>query len=202
MDTPNLGHPKNSVIKPLAKTEVGSGEDQPSRDKLIHVQPCVAPILIALSQIGALYTTTLSNPLHGHMKAKVILITDDDDDDRYFLKQAIERKMAKVLIIEARDGQEALQTLSEESTTKINLVLLDVNMPGMDGIEVLERIRNETPLQHIPAVMISTSDEPNLVSTAYAKGINSYIRKPNKISEYDQIAEAIKVCFLDTTPSF
>lgn len=136
------------------------------------------------------------------MKARVILITDDDDDDRYFLKQAIEKKIAKALVIEARDGQEALQRLSEESATKkVDLVLLDVNMPGMNGIEVLERIRNETPLQHIPAVMISTSDEPNLVSTAYAKGINSYIKKPSKISEYDQIAEAIKVCFLDIAPS-
>ena len=136
------------------------------------------------------------------MEPTIILITDDDEDDRYFLKQAIEAKVAKVLVVEARNGEEALQTLSNDSAIrKIDLVLLDMNMPGMNGLEVLEHIRNSISFRHIPTVMISTSDEPELVSTAYARGINSYIKKPSRASDYDQIAEAIQVCFLNTTPS-
>lgn len=136
------------------------------------------------------------------METITILITDDDDDDRYFLKQAIESKMAKALIVEAYDGEEALQILSRGSAMgRVDLIILDMNMPGMSGLDMLDQVRNNPLSRHTPAVMISTSDEPDLVSTAYAKGINSYIKKPNRVSDYSQIADAIKICFLNTPPS-
>lgn len=132
------------------------------------------------------------------MNSTIILITDDDEDDRYFLRQAIERKMAKSLVIEAVNGEEALQLLTSDSAIeKIDLVLLDMNMPGMSGLDVLDQIRDNPLSRHTPAIMISTSAEPNLVRAAYAKGINSYIKKPAAINHYDQIAEAIKICFLE-----
>lgn len=140
-------------------------------------------------------------PLHylAYMQRTIILITDDDEDDRYFLKQAIENKIVKALVVEASNGEEALQMLSKGSASgKIDLILLDMNMPGMSGLEVLNQVRSNPLLQYTPAVMVSTSDAPDLVSSAYAKGINSYIKKPNRVSDYDQIAEAIKICFLNT----
>lgn len=132
------------------------------------------------------------------MNPTIVLITDDDDDDRYFLRQAIERKIAKVTVIEAQNGEEALKSLTVVTPRKrVDLVLLDMNMPGISGLDVLGELRKNPQTRNTPAVMISTSAEPDLVMTAYAKGINSYIKKPNAISEYDRIAEAIKVCFLD-----
>ena len=136
------------------------------------------------------------------MNPAIILITDDDEDDRYFLRQAIARKIAQAVTIEARNGEEALQSLSEDSAIKrIDLVLLDMNMPGMGGLDVLDSIRNNSALEHTPVVMISTSSEPDLVALAYSKGVNSYIKKPINLTDYNQIAEALKVCFLDSVPA-
>lgn len=136
------------------------------------------------------------------MNPAIILITDDDEDDRYFLRQAIARKITQAVTLEARNGEEALQSLSEDSVIKrIDLVLLDMNMPGMSGLDVLDSIRNNSALEHTPVVMISTSSEPNLVALAYSKGVNSYIKKPINLTDYNQIAEALKVCFLDSVPA-
>lgn len=133
------------------------------------------------------------------MQPSIILIIDDDEDDRCFLKQAIEDKIAEALVVEASNGKEALQVLSRGSAMrKVDLILLDMNMPGMNGLDVLDQIRNNSLSRHTPVAMISTSDEPDLVLTAYTKGINSYIKKPNRASDYNQIAEAIKTCFLNT----
>lgn len=140
------------------------------------------------------------------MNPTVILITDDDEDDRYFLRQAIERRMAQttITIIEAQTGEQALESLAVDvaQRNRVALILLDMNMPGMNGLEVLDQIRTNPALRYTPAVMISTSAEPNLVATAYAKGINAYIKKPATINDYDQIAQALKVCFLTSTSNF
>ena len=136
------------------------------------------------------------------MNPVIILITDDDEDDRYFLRQAIARKITQAVTLEARNGEEALQSLSEDSVIKkIDLILLDMNMPGMSGLDVLDSIRNNSAFEHTPVVMISTSDEPDLVALAYSKGVNSYIKKPINLTDYNQIAEALKVCFLDSVPA-
>lgn len=136
------------------------------------------------------------------MNPAIILITDDDEDDRYFLRQAIARKITQAVTLEARNGEEALQSLSDDSVIKrIDLVLLDMNMPGMSGLDVLDSIRNNSALEHTPVVMISTSSEPDLVALAYSKGVNSYIKKPINLTDYNQIAEALKVCFLDSVPA-
>ena len=133
------------------------------------------------------------------MNPVIILITDDDEDDRYFLRQAIARKITQAVTLEARNGEEALQSLSEDSVIKrIDLILLDMNMPGMSGLDVLDSIRNNSALEHTPVVMISTSSEPDVIALAYSKGVNSYIKKPINLTDYIQIAEALKVCFLDS----
>ena len=133
------------------------------------------------------------------MKPSIILVTDDDEDDRYFLRKAIERQIAKSVVLEACNGEEALLALTEPSALmRVDLVVLDMNMPGVNGLDVLDHIRNNPVLEHIPTVMISTSDEPALISAAYARGINSYIKKPVAIGQYDRIIQAINVCFLES----
>ncbi|WP_158552666.1 response regulator [Spirosoma telluris] len=69
-------------------------------------------------------------------------------------------------------------------------------MPGLNGLETLVFIRSKNQLFSPPVVMLSTSDQPELITSAYANGINSFIKKPISVDEYDQIADAIKVCFL------
>ncbi|AUD06327.1 response regulator [Spirosoma pollinicola] len=127
----------------------------------------------------------------------IILVTDDDDDDRYFLRQAIERTVSGVTVLEAKNGEEALNLLAGRL---IHLVILDMNMPGLNGLEILSFIRLHADLYLTPAVMLSTSDQASLVADAYKKGINCYIKKPAVIWEYDQIAAALKTCFLTISP--
>ncbi len=122
-----------------------------------------------------------------------ILLTDDDDDDRYFLRQAIERIIDDSAILEAKNGEEALALLAKHF---IQLVILDMNMPGLNGLETLAFIRSQNQLFSTPVIMLSTSDQPELITSAYSKGINSFIKKPMRVGEYDRIADAIKICFL------
>lgn len=131
------------------------------------------------------------------MNQTLILITDDDDDDRYFVRQALERHIHEVSIKEAKDGQEAISRLfSSEEKSDFSVVILDVNMPIMNGLETLKAIRATESLRRIPVVMLSTSDSPDYVKLAYEQGANSYIKKPTKVTKYDDIAKAIDCCFL------
>jgi len=128
-----------------------------------------------------------------NQKQTNILLTDDDEDDRYFIRQAIERTIHNSAIFEAETGEEALDLLGRHI---IQLVIMDMNMPGLNGLETLKFIRSKSLMFSTPVVMLSTSDQPELITLAYARGINSFIKKPICIEEYDQIAHALKVCFL------
>jgi CheY-like chemotaxis protein len=128
-----------------------------------------------------------------NQRQTTILLTDDDEDDRYFIRQAIERAIYNSAILEATTGEEALDLLGRHI---IQLVIMDMNMPGLNGLETLSFIRSKSQLFSTPVVMLSTSDQPELITLAYARGINSFIKKPICIEEYDQIADALKVCFL------
>lgn len=134
------------------------------------------------------------------MSPIIVLIVDDDEDDRYLLKQAIERKIEGAIIIEASNGNQALEHCETRASqiSGIDLLIIDMNMPEMDGLEVLHRMRNSSHLPFIPAVMFSTSSEPTLVKKAYTLGINSYIKKPFSFEEYKEIVNALYTCFLMT----
>lgn len=200
--------------KILAETETGSAEEQPVRDKLIHVQPYV----ITSNRIDSLKppTTILVRPdldsskpdrgifllcltcLPFAMNQVSILITDDDEDDRLLLRQALEKQISKAVVYEAQDGQKAIEYLKQGvQESGFDLVLLDVNMPRVNGFDVLDEIRSSPTLKHTPTVMISTGTHPDQISLAYQKGVNSYIKKPDDWSGYDEIAKAIKTCFLN-----
>lgn len=128
-------------------------------------------------------------------QGKTTILLTDDDDDRYFLRQAIERIIDGSAILEAKNGEEALALFDKHV---IQLVILDMNMPGLSGLEILGFIRSQNQLFSTPVVMLSTSDQPELITSAYAKGINSFIQKPMQVGEYDRIADAIKICFLSS----
>ncbi|MFD2938281.1 response regulator [Spirosoma flavum] len=133
---------------------------------------------------------------------KVIYMADDDADDRYIMHEALKQVDPLVTIIEAGDGGDLLAMLEswsqQPSPQPVHLILLDMNMPKVNGLETLTAIKANPVLRHIPAVMISTSAEPAQVVAAYQHGINGYIQKPVTQSHMNQIAQAIKICFLNT----
>ncbi len=132
------------------------------------------------------------------MKPKIIYIADDDEDDRLFISDAIRKLDLEIKIIEAADGDDLLHLIESENTEEANiLILLDMNMPRVTGIEVLQTIRANHKLKHIPAVMISTSSDKTLIDEAYQTGINAFIKKPNNYDGFIKIAQALQTCFFD-----
>ena len=131
----------------------------------------------------------------------VVYLADDDEDDRYFLRKALEDNDPSVTIVEAENGEDLLAMLDswsqELASPPVHLILLDMNMPHVNGLEALAVIKANPLLRHIPTVMISTSADPNQVATAYRNGLNSYIQKPASYAYVGQIVRAMKVCFLD-----
>ena len=135
--------------------------------------------------------------MNAHYKS-VIYMADDDADDRHFIRKAFQAVDPSVTIVEAEDGGDLLTMLTEKPVPMlVHLILLDMNMPKLNGMETLLALKADPALRHIPAVMMSTSAEPNLVMEAYENGISGYIKKPSSFHELGQIAQALKVCFLN-----
>jgi CheY-like chemotaxis protein len=126
---------------------------------------------------------------------KPILLVDDNlmDVDLTLLafKQA---KLANPIQV-ARDGEEALAWIPrwEAGETKPVVILLDINMPKVDGLEVLQALKSHPSLRSIPVVMLTTSSVQNDVQKAYACGANSYIVKPVDFDRFMEVAKQIEL---------
>lgn len=103
-----------------------------------------------------------------------LLIVDDNEDNRYTLMRRLQREGYENLTT-ATDGQQALELLARQ---RFDLVLLDVMMPGLNGYEVLERMRADSRLRHIPVIMISAVDEIDSVIRCIELGAEDYLSKP------------------------
>jgi two-component system, response regulator len=121
-----------------------------------------------------------------------ILLVDDDHDDADLTLLALKLNDIHNEVIIARDGREALEILLQNNIPNKPfipaLVLLDINMPGMDGMEMLEQLRNNEVTRLLPVVMLTTSTSPDDIKKSYNLGANSYITKP---SDFDQFSKII-----------
>jgi CheY-like chemotaxis protein len=118
-----------------------------------------------------------------------ILLVEDDPDDAMLTELALRQGISAKLEI-ARNGQEALDYLSDEANEIPRLVLLDLRLPNVNGLEVLRSIREHDRTRLIPVVILTNSSAPGDVAAAYRYGTNSYIRKP---VAFDQFAELIRL---------
>jgi two-component system, response regulator len=133
------------------------------------------------------------------MKRTSVLLVDDDPAEvelalRAFRKQGIADEVDEVAV--ARDGEEALDYLfcrgthaERDPSAAPEFVLLDVKLPKLNGVEVLERIRADERTKLLPVVMYSSSGEDEDVRTAYEAGANSYVTKP---SNFERFSEAMR----------
>lgn len=127
---------------------------------------------------------------------KFILLIEDNPNDEALTLRAFKKNNILNEIIVVRDGQEALDFLfckgdysSRDKSLNPQVILLDINLPKIDGLEVLRKIRANKLTSLIPVVIMTTSDEQNDLITSYELGANSYIRKP---VELDKFMAAIK----------
>jgi len=111
----------------------------------------------------------------------IILLVDDDEDHLFVAERAIGRAGVQAKLCMARDGKEALRVLDQETASgsggPVALVMLDLRMPGMSGLDMLRRVRADERTRGVPVVVISSSDRPDEVRECYAEGANSYVVK-------------------------
>ncbi|MGL4880753.1 MAG: response regulator [Waterburya sp.] len=146
------------------------------------------------------------------MSIKNILLVEDNPDDRELMKLAFaEAEVAHNLIV-VSDGIEALNYLlgqaesSEDSSVDVSnnrdltslpaVILLDLNLPRINGIEVLQRIRAHPQTRLLPVVIISSSNEPQDIIDSYINGCNSYIRKPIHFTQLQNFVKEISTYWL------
>lgn len=123
-------------------------------------------------------------------KAITILICDDDEDDVYLLKSVMEECGIKNPIVYAKNGLEAIANLNSPTLqNKIGLVLLDLNMPKMDGREVLKAVKSDGLLRRIPIVVLTTSSASEDIDNCYSMGANCFITKP---ASYENFNDTVK----------
>ncbi len=125
-----------------------------------------------------------------------ILLVEDNPDDEALALRALEKNRIHNTIVVARDGAEALDYLfgtgvyaGRDMTTMPAVVLLDLKLPKIDGLEVLRRIRADEGTKLLPVVILTSSKEDRDLINGYSLGANSYVRKPVDFTEF---AEAVR----------
>ena len=123
------------------------------------------------------------------MAAQLIVLIEDNPDDQALTLRALKKQNIANEIIVLQDGVEALEFLLDADKPIPHLVLLDLKLPKLDGLQVLQRLRSEPRTQLLPVVVLTSSDEDRDVIDGYRLGANSYIRKP---VDFNQFSEAIR----------
>lgn len=117
-------------------------------------------------------------------KEMIILIAEDDDGHAELIKEGLEESGVCNKMIRFSNGEEVWHFLSGTGDNQVcdknknYLLLLDINMPKMDGVEVLKRMKSDDELKEIPVMMLTTTDDPREVEACYKIGCNMYITKP------------------------
>ncbi|HET9589409.1 MAG TPA: response regulator [Anaerolineales bacterium] len=130
------------------------------------------------------------------MEDKMILLVEDNPDDEALTMRALKKNNIGNKVVVVRDGAEALDFLfctgphaDRDPRDKPQVILLDLKLPKVDGMEVLRRIRAEPSTRTLPVVILTSSKEEQDVVNSYLMGVNSYVRKP---VDFIQFVEAIR----------
>lgn len=120
---------------------------------------------------------------------RLILLVEDDPDHELLTIRALKKSNIANDVRVARDGEEAINVLFGKDAIRPQVILLDLKLPKVDGLEVLRRIRESDATRMLPVVILTSSDEERDVVRSYKLGVNSYIRKP---VSFDDFAEATR----------
>lgn len=133
-----------------------------------------------------------------------ILLVEDNPMDLDLTLRAFNKKKLSNTIQIARDGEEALAYFArwEAGEAMPAVILLDINLPKVNGLEVLQRLKSHPVFRRIPVVVLTSSRENSDLKTAYDLGVNSYIEKPVSFNKFIEVAEHIELywCLLNERP--
>lgn len=137
------------------------------------------------------------------MNEKIILLVEDNPDDIALTVRAMEKNKIANTVVVARDGAEALDWLfgtgqhaGRDTSIQPQLTMLDLHLPKMDGIEVLQRIRADERTRHLPVVILTTSSEQRDILASYDHGANSYIQKPVDFQAFNEAVRQLGIYWL------
>jgi CheY-like chemotaxis protein len=134
-----------------------------------------------------------------------ILLVEDNPADIQITRRALRDSQSPVELVVVRDGQEAIEYLMRQGPhatsaawRKPDLILLDLNLPRLNGREVLQRVRGNAALRLVPVVILSTSNRQEDVEQLYAAGANTYIEKPQDFTRFVEVLQTIQRYWLAT----
>jgi two-component system response regulator len=135
--------------------------------------------------------------------ARIILLVEDNPSDIGLTRRALEKSRITNVLVVTEDGQEALDYLwgagshaGRDASDLPALVLLDLNLPKVNGLEVLRRIREDVRTRRLPVVILTSSKEEQDMAAGYDLGVNSYIRKPVDFNQFAAALETLGLYWL------
>jgi two-component system response regulator len=137
------------------------------------------------------------------MADKIILLVEDNPDDEALTVRALKKHNVVNKIVVARDGVEALDYLfgtgahaGRDMDVMPQVVLLDLKLPKLDGLEVLKRIRADPRTELLPVIILTSSKEEQDLINGYKQGANSYVRKPVDFEQFTKAIQQLKLYWL------
>lgn len=136
-------------------------------------------------------------------RSRRLLLVEDSENDVELTRRAFEKSKVVNEIVVAKDGEEALDYLfatgshaGRDPKMMPAVVLLDIKLPKVDGLEVLRRMRADSRTRIIPVVVLTSSDEETDIRTSYDLGANSFVRKPVNFTDFVEFARLLGVFWL------
>ncbi|MFJ8435996.1 response regulator [Kitasatospora sp. NPDC094019] len=126
-----------------------------------------------------------------------VLLVEDDAADALLIEEALTERGARNLV-QVTDGIAALEYLRAPGAVRPDLIVLDLNMPRMNGRDLLRVLKTDEDLRTIPVVVLTTSAAPDDVNGAYSSHANAYVTKPVNLPEFEQAVQSIDAFYLDT----
>jgi CheY-like chemotaxis protein len=128
--------------------------------------------------------------------SKLILLVEDDPDHELLTIRALNKSNIANDIRVARDGEEAIDLLFGPEPIRPQVILLDLKLPKVEGLEVLRRIREDEKTRMLPVVVLTSSDEERDVVRSHQLGVNSYIRKPVNFTDFAEATRQLGMYWL------
>ena len=128
--------------------------------------------------------------MNADRKLKNLLLVDDEKTDLTLMERSF-AKSAPDLRIETCQGSE--NAVEQITHGKADIVLLDINMPGLNGFDVLRRARESRPGTFPTVIMLSNSEDPKDIERSYSEGASAYVVKPSSMRGYKQLAESVEM---------
>jgi len=134
-----------------------------------------------------------------------ILLAEDNPADVYLIREALKEHHVECQIRVASDGQDVLQIIAgaapQPAAGRFHLIILDLNLPRHDGIEILQRLKENTRMANIPVVVLTSSDSPRDQLMANQLGATRYMRKPSSLEQFLGLGAVFKDLLQESQPS-